>query len=233
MSQYSQAYFEQNQQLGDRPALRWYARVCNRLLGRPNGDIFEYGCGTGWLMHHLMKRHHVTGYDASEFCLEQARQNAPQATICADLAQLQPGSSDLIVSLHTLEHVPEPSASISFLADLLRPGGRLLFVVPAVNGLGHKLRRKEWFGYRDKTHISLLDEAEWRGAVDRAGLRIVQEAGDGLWDPPYVRWLPRWLQLAIFGAPAAIQVWLAGGRLIMPSAWGECLILVSQKPNSP
>jgi hypothetical protein len=125
--------------------------------------------------------------------------------------------------------VPNPAETISTLANLLKPNGKLFFVVPAQNGWGHKIKGQEWFAYRDKTHFSLLHEAEWRDNVTRAALQITTEAGDGLWDPPYVKWLPRWLQLPLFGVPAAIQIYFGRGHLFVPSSWSECLLLVAKK----
>lgn len=231
--QYTQEYFEANQQLRDRLALRWYARVCRRLVGRAGGNVFEFGCGVGWLLRHLATRHgqHVSGYDLSEFCRTQARARCPTATIYDDLDTVPQGAFDLVVALHVLEHVPEPQPTIRRLAALLRPNGKLLFVVPATSGLGHRLKGQRWFAFRDKTHVSLLPESQWSAYVREAGLHVLRQAGDGLWDPPYVSWLPRAVQLPLFGAPAALQVYAGGGRLLLPARWSECLIVVARRPT--
>lgn len=229
---YHQQYFENNQQLRDRPAIRWYARVCHRLLGAGPRDVFEFGCGVGWLLYHLSPHHRVSGYDLSEFCREQAAAKTPAARIYETMDVVPRGAFDLVVTLHVLEHIAEPAPTIREVAGLLRPGGWLLLVVPALGGLGHRMKKERWFAYRDDTHVSLLAEEEWRMMVEQAGLGIVQMAGDGLWDPPYVTWLPRFVQWPLFGAPAALQVYLARGRLILPAGWSECLILVARKPGA-
>lgn len=231
MSTYDRNYFEQNKQMNDRPAIRWYARVCRRLLPPGSARIFEYGCGMGWLMRRLEQNNHVEGYDFDKFSREQARLNAFRSTIYDDLTYVPQASYDLVVSLHVLEHVPDPTATVQYLADRLKPHGHLLFVVPAKNGLGHRLRREKWFAYRDRTHISLLTEGEWRKTVTDAGLQIVTEAGDGLWDAPYIPLLPRLVQLPLFGVSAAIQVYFGAGRLFVPAAWSECLIMIARKPQ--
>jgi SAM-dependent methyltransferase len=229
---YDQSYFENNGQLNDRPALRWYARVCDRLLRRCPGRVFEFGCGVGWLLRHLSARHAVAGYDLSEFCRQQARARVPSAAVYDDMQAVPARSFDLVVSLHVLEHVPDPPAVLRQLAGLLRRGGKLLYVVPAVHGLGHRIKDRAWFAYRDDTHVSLLPEERWRALTEAAGLRVLREAGDGLWDAPYVSWLPRVIQAPLFGVPAALQVYAGGGRLFIPARWGECLIVVAQAPAS-
>jgi SAM-dependent methyltransferase len=226
---YDQQYFENNGQFGDRPALRWYARVCRRLLGGSGKRVFEFGCGVGWLLKHLSARHAVSGYDLSAFCRDSARRKTPSATIYDNMADVPRGAFDLVVSLHVLEHVPSPQETLRDLSTLLAPDGKLLYVVPAPNGLGHRIKKKDWFAYRDETHVSLLPEDDWRAHTRAVGLDVLQQAGDGLWDPPYVSWLPRALQAPLFGAPAALQVYLGGGRLFIPPSWAECLIMVAGK----
>src|SRR5262249_33573296 len=139
-----------------------------------------------------------------------------------------PGSIDVIVSLHTLEHLPHPLPVIERLAAKLVAGGILLFVVPNPGGLGSRLKGRQWFAFRDRTHVSLLSRGEWVTLVRRAGLEVVSVRGDGMWDAPYVRFLPTGLQRVLFGAPAALQViWPA--RPFLPAALGECLIVTARK----
>ena len=52
-------------------------------------------------------------------------------------------------------------------------------------------------------------------------------AADGLWDPPYVAHVPRVLQLATLGLPAAAQVAL--GRAVLPARSGECIIVIARR----
>ena len=140
-----------------------------------------------------------------------------------------PESFDIIVSLHTLEHVPRPFPILEGLAARLVSGGTLFFVVPNVGGLGHRLKGKQWFAYRDPTHTSLLSQGQWVTLVRRAGLKVVSVHGDGMWDPPYVRRIPAGLQRVVFGAPAAVQVFWPFSRPFLPAVLGECLIVTARK----
>jgi SAM-dependent methyltransferase len=72
--------YEQRQLAGDRLALRWYARVLQRL--RPNGGrLLDFGCGTGHLLKRLSAHFEAYGYDASPFARTQCRSTAPDAVI--------------------------------------------------------------------------------------------------------------------------------------------------------
>ena len=85
----------------------------------------------------------------------------------------------------------------------------------------------EWFAYRDPTHSALLDRDDWLTRTRSAGFTVERVAADGLWDPPYVRRLPRPIQLATLGAPAALQV--LSGRAFLPRDWGECIIVTARR----
>jgi SAM-dependent methyltransferase len=225
---FDERYYEDNKLGGDRLALRWYARVLQRL--RPHGGrLLDFGCGTGHLLKRLSAHFEAYGYDASPFARTQCRTTAPDAVVLEDWESLAAASLDVIVSLHTLEHLPRPLPIVQGLAAKLVTGGILFFVVPNPGGLGHQLKGRDWFAYRDATHVSLLTRGEWAMLIRKAGLEVVRVRGDGLWDAPYVGVIPTALQRAIFGAPAALQVFWPLGQPFLPPALGECLIVTARK----
>jgi len=61
---------------------------------------------------------------------------------------------DTIVSLETIEHLPEPAAFVAHVASLLKPGGR--FVLSAPNTLQHKLATEP---IENEFHLSEPDYA--------------------------------------------------------------------------
>ena len=225
------SYYEENQLADDRIALWWYARVVRTL--RPHGGrLLDFGCGTGHLLKRLSPHFEAFAYDAAPYARRQCRTNAPDAIVLEEWQSLPAASLDIIVSLHTLEHLPRPLPVVQGLAAKLVPGGDFFFVVPNPGGLGHRLKRREWFAYRDATHVSLLSRGEWTMVIRKAGLEVVSVRGDGLWDAPYVGLIPTLLQRAIFGAPAAVQVFWPSGRPFLPAALSECLVVTARKPNA-
>jgi len=224
----SEEYYHEHGLDDDRIALWFYARVARRLCRR-GGRVLDFGCGTGHLLRRLSRRFEAYGYDASPHARNRCRMVAAEAVVLEDWRTLEANSVDLIVALHTLEHIEHPAGLVGELAVRLKPGGVLLFVVPNPGGLGHRLKRKRWFAYRDPTHWSLLSQGEWVMVARRAGLRVDWVHGDGMWDPPYVGWLPESVQRYLFGAPAALQLALPL-RPFLPPALGECLIVAARKP---
>lgn len=223
---FDEAYYEGNDQSGDRVALWFYARLISRLV--PSGSrVFEYGSGKGHLSKRIARRFSSFAYDLSDYARGETSRTSPRTKIVSDLGDIQDASFDAICSLHVLEHVPDPSVTLRDFARWIRPSGRLFYVVPNPDGWGHRLRGEEWFGYRDETHCSLLGRADWLQRTEDAGFTVEQVRADGLWDPPYVRRVPRALQLGSFGAGAAAQV--AVGRAFLPADWGECIIVTARR----
>ena len=223
-------YYEEHGMSGDRRALWWYARVVRGLRPR-GGRLLDFGCGTGYLLKRLSAHFEAFGYDAAPYARTRARSNAPDAVILEEWESQPPASFDIVVSLHTLEHLQRPLPTLQKLVEKLMAGGVFFFVVPNPGGLGRRLKGRQWFAYRDATHVSLLSRGEWVTLARKAGLEVVRVRGDGMWDPPYVGFLPTSLQRAVFGAPAALQVFSPISRPFLPAALGECLLLTARKPS--
>jgi SAM-dependent methyltransferase len=165
----------------------------------------------------------------SAYARGRCRAVAPAAVVLEDWKTLEPRSLDVVVALHTLEHLESPLPVMEALSARLKPHGLFFFVVPNPGGLGRRLKRDAWFAYRDPTHRSLLTREEWSVLAQQAGLHVEWIRGDGMWDAPYVRRLPTILQRVLFGAPAAVQLVLPLHRPFLPTFLGECLICACAK----
>lgn len=226
---YTDAYYDQHGLAGDRIALWWYARLLRRL--RPGGGrLLDFGCGTGHLLKRLCEHFEAYGYDGSAEARSLCRLTAPDAVVLEEWQSLPEAHFDVIISLHTLEHLPQPRPVMEQLVRRLAPGGLLLFVVPNPGGLGHRMKGRRWFAFRDPTHVSVLSRGEWLTMARRLGLSVLWVRGDGMWDPPYVPLLPVGVQRVLFGAPAGVQLVLPLKRPFIPDAFGECLIVAAERP---
>jgi ubiquinone/menaquinone biosynthesis C-methylase UbiE len=94
--------------------------------------ILDVGCGTGTLLAKLAAERpsaRLTGVDLSPAMLERARGKLDrrQAWIAGDAARLpfHSGSFDLALSLSALHFWRDPSAALSEIHRVLRPGGRV------------------------------------------------------------------------------------------------------------
>ena len=114
------------------PARLDYIEARAGLAGR---RVLDVGCGGGLLAEGMARRGaRVTGIDLAPESLQIARLHALEAGIEVDyrqvaaeaLAGTDPGGFDLVTCLEMLEHVPDPSAIVTALARLARPGGDVI-----------------------------------------------------------------------------------------------------------
>jgi SAM-dependent methyltransferase len=95
--------------------------------------VLDAGCGTGealgWLAAAVTPGGLTVGVDLSASHVHAAGAGLPPASLLiqADLRRppLAPAAFDLVWSVNTIHHLPDPLAGTRALAALLRPGGRL------------------------------------------------------------------------------------------------------------
>ncbi len=240
---YDEAYFRRwnyaDRGLG-RFSMYWFARRYYAALLRrhaPPGDarrrLLELGCGLGHLLGLLQDEFRCTGIDLIPTAVEEARRQAPRATVvvgdAGDLSSIPARSLTVVVALHLLEHLPDPRQTLVQVFKRLVPGGLLLFATPHPDYALRRLkdRATDAIG-KDPTHVNCHRPPVWRAWTEEAGFVVVRHFGDGLWDVPYVPLVPRAAQLAFFGAPALVQVLTRA--TFMPLALGVNQIVVARAP---
>jgi 2-polyprenyl-6-hydroxyphenyl methylase/3-demethylubiquinone-9 3-methyltransferase len=104
-----------------------------RLDGRA---VLDIGCGGGILAESMAaSKAIVTAIDLAEGPLAVARLHQLESGAKVDyrkisaeaLAAEAPGRFDLVTCLEMLEHVPDPAAVVQSCAELVRPGGHVVF----------------------------------------------------------------------------------------------------------
>jgi SAM-dependent methyltransferase len=153
-------------------APRYNSWMFDRVRPWVGDAVLEIGAGIGNLSAFLMDRHRVTLTDTSVTYLDAlrvrfaGRSNVSVARLflpTADPADFDP-PYDTVICLNVLEHVEDDARSLRAILNLLRPGGRLVLLVPALpalygtldRALGHYRR----YGKRDLTE--LLEDAGYR-----------------------------------------------------------------------
>ena len=123
--QYSEAYFDYQKEIGafgGRANLFKFAPFI-----QPTDSVLDFGCGGGYLLHHIDAASKA-GIEINPVARETAQQSG--LTIYASSTEVPDGAFDVIVSNHALEHVESPLDELRALLPKLRPGGRIVFVVP-------------------------------------------------------------------------------------------------------
>jgi len=99
--------------------------------GRPR--ILDYGCGTGGNSDELARMGEVVGVEpnAAAVALANARGAAQFCRGSGVALPLAAGSFDVVVASDVLEHIERDIDAVREIGRVLRPGGALVFSVPA------------------------------------------------------------------------------------------------------
>ncbi len=100
-------------------------RLCAGLLG--DGRVLDLGCGTGHSWTELAPRETV-GVDVEAAALDGQDRETHQA----DMRSLPfaDGAFAAVVSIQSIEHIPDPERVLREVVRVLEPGGRAIFVTP-------------------------------------------------------------------------------------------------------
>lgn len=216
-------------------ARRYYAALVRRYA--PDGGqerlLYEMGCGLGDLLGLLQDDFTAIGVDLIPEAVQQARQNAPQATLsvgdATDFSRFADGDLSVVVALHLVEHLPDPQQTINDVYQALQSGGIFLFATPHPEYSLRRFKDRDTDAIgKDKTHINCHVPPVWKQWCQAAGFQMLKQWGDGLWDTPYLPLLPNALQFALFGLPAFLQVMTR--TTYTPLAYGVNQINVVRKP---
>lgn len=105
--------------------------------GLAGKKVLDVGCGGGLLSEAMAREGAtVTGIDMSGESLATARLHLLESkpitvdyreTTAEELAEVAPGSFDVVTCMELLEHVPDPGQLVKACARLVAPGGSVLF----------------------------------------------------------------------------------------------------------
>jgi SAM-dependent methyltransferase len=118
--------------LRNNPYVDLRAEAVRRMLPwRAGMSVLDLGCGDGRISMPLIKDSgDLLLVDSSAAMLELARRNAPPNAVsrisykCVDLADFEPRQQyDAVLCIGVLAHVPNPSATLRQIANLVGPNG--------------------------------------------------------------------------------------------------------------
>nr|MDO8135789.1 class I SAM-dependent methyltransferase [Candidatus Njordarchaeum guaymaensis] len=206
---------------------RFWIRYLGRL--RPSGKLLDLGCGEGFFLEEAERYYETQGADISEYAIKNAKKRRKTTRLCVkDVKHLDfpPKQFNIIVSFDLMEHIDRPLITIKQCNNILKDRGILLISVPNLQSFGRYLKRQDWFGYRDRTHTSLLSRNKWVNLLKKGGFEIVEVLYDGLWDSPYLPGIPRIIQHLVFKFPSTLLFFLG---FHFPERLGEDMYLVAIK----
>ena len=109
--------------------------------------LLEIGCSQGDLLTVAAKdgRYAATGLDYEKGPVAYARSVGLDARLGdVESAQFAPGSFDVVVAIHVVEHLQNPLATFSEIHRILRPGGLFFGVTPCITHIKSRLAGRHW-----------------------------------------------------------------------------------------
>jgi len=144
---------------------------------RRRGRMLEVGCGAGAnLRRHRELGLEVIGIEPSVGAAATASADGLDVIVGTDerVAELEPGTFDVVHALMVVEHVPDPRRTLRRLFDATAPGGALAVSTPNFDCRSRRLFGSHWFPLQLPRHFhhfdadrlcSLLVDAGW--VIDR------------------------------------------------------------------
>ena len=147
--------------------------------------VLDLGCGTGEVARCVLRSHWPV--DGLELVPSEARvahaSDIYRAVIRADGSSLPLASATYgaVYSHSVLEHIPDDLGAVAEAARVLRPGGRLVFTVPAP-AFAARIERESGADALASTNARLSHYhyralEEWTARLDELGLQVVTSRG--------------------------------------------------------
>lgn len=99
--------------------------------------ICDYGCGSGFLLEHILKSHRAAGFDFTPQNIDATRKRIGHMPNLIDLFSVGDAKKvgpqfDVLYVVETVEHVLEPDLDLFFasLGELLKPRGTIIVTTP-------------------------------------------------------------------------------------------------------
>jgi SAM-dependent methyltransferase len=144
------------------------------LEHRVGGRVLDVGCGNGsYLLRMADLGWETVGVDPDAAAVSVARARgltAIQGTV--ESAELLPASFDAVTLVHVAEHLPDPIRTFQRCRQLLRPGGRLIVIVPNSVGRGSQNFGSAWIGWDAPRHLFHFSTRTLTRCCEKAGFRV-------------------------------------------------------------
>jgi SAM-dependent methyltransferase len=134
--------------------------ILDELLPRRGGDrrALDVGCGSGGLMATLARiGWQIDGIEWDAQAAARAARVTGRPVWTGDFREvdLPRGAYDLVLFNHVFEHLAAPRDAIARVAELLRPGGRVVIVSPNPDSFGAHAFGADWFPWEAPRHLVL------------------------------------------------------------------------------
>lgn len=145
---------------------------------KSSDTVVDFGCGGGYLLKNLQCSQKI-GIEPNKEARKIAGKNGIKTISSAD--ELTENSIDVIISNHALEHVHNPFFELSKLHEKLKPGGKIIFVVP-------NEKKKKYLSNDINNHLYTWTEMNLGNLFTAVGFNVIEvNEIKHRWPPKYFR----------------------------------------------
>ncbi|MUL84659.1 MULTISPECIES: class I SAM-dependent methyltransferase [unclassified Mycolicibacterium] len=152
-------------------------RMLAQLAVDRDARILDVGCGTGGLVDRLTRIGFNNLCGADPFIEADGESSEGVPLMKTDLSAVA-GKYDLIMFNHSLEHVPDPVATLKVAYEKLAVGGMCLARVPTTSSEAWTTYRADWVQADAPRHMVIPSRQGMAMAAERAGMRVVRTFDD-------------------------------------------------------
>ena len=125
----------------------------------------------------------------------------------------------IILAIDVMEHIKKPDIAIKEISRILKKEGLFIMVTPNIDAQSRKERGKDWFAYKDETHISILPKEQWIDILRENHFEITQVGSIDMFDLPYHEKIFKGLNFLSYVSSCPIR----------KSEWGDNLCIIAKK----
>jgi 2-polyprenyl-3-methyl-5-hydroxy-6-metoxy-1,4-benzoquinol methylase len=139
--------------------------------------ILDIGCGYGYFMQICAERAcESLGIDVSRYAVSKIS-NRPANVILCDVQcgfPLKSKIADVVTMLDVVEHLDKIQVVLKEVKRVLKPKGLLYISTPNLAAIMRLLKGRCWYGFLDKTHISLFTPIQLEKLLKNYNFQVVK-----------------------------------------------------------
>jgi len=146
----------------------------------PNAKIMDFGCGNGRFLEHLSDMNmnyqlHGLEIDTKAALRANKRLNGKAwiHTVSELDMHFSSNSFDAITCIHVFEHTLTPANLLNDFSKLIKPGGKLMIVIPNIKSIQYKVFKEKWFHIDPPRHIHFYYPALLTSEMQSRGFRVL------------------------------------------------------------
>jgi SAM-dependent methyltransferase len=196
---YDEEYFRWQRRIGEFGATVDHFIKFGKFI-KPTDRVIDFGCGGGYMLKALVCADKI-GIEINEVARRFALENGIRTV--KDAAEIEDNWADVVISNNALEHTLCPFSELRKLFDKLKPGGKIVFVIP------HE-KRNPWKANDRNQHLYTWSPMCAGNLFTVAGFKVEQINSIAVWPPLFHHEIKKYFGVKIFHLIGKICTALSG-----------------------